>query len=158
MTHTSGTGLEELYEIGHSIIYDCPLIKMPQTRFEKLGMMHRVIVLKGATDDDAALIAKALAALVQPVAWRCFHCGEVFTTRESAQEHFGRSEYQTPGCQIDIAEYRRMEEVNRRHCDADTDLHREIHAEQSKGQQNAIRAEEAGYAKGLADARKHPHG
>ncbi|GAB2471714.1 hypothetical protein GCM10027082_23990 [Comamonas humi] len=99
----------------------------------------------------------ALAAPVQAVpAWTCFHCNATFTTPESAQEHFGRTEYQAPGCQINLAEYRKMEEICRRHCEEDTDLHRQIHAAQAASAENARRAEETGYARGLEDAKKHP--
>lgn len=37
-----------------------------------------------------------------------------------------------------------------------TDLHRQIHAAQCEGASQALRAEEAGYARGLAQAQKHP--
>jgi len=93
--------------------------------------------------------------VVEATAWRCFHCDETFTTAKAAQEHFGKSEYQRPGCQIDVAEYRRMEEVNRRHCEEDTDLHRAIYAAQSEGAEKARRAEEEGYSRGLKDAPKN---
>lgn len=33
--------------------------------------------------------------------WRCFHCGEVFTTVGGAQDHFGAAEGCEPGCLID---------------------------------------------------------
>ena len=84
--------------------------------------------------------------------WRCFHCDELFKTSEGATEHFGRSLYDSPACQIDIAEYRRMQEVDRRHGDEDTDLHREIYAAESRRVNDVRRAEESGYLKGLEDA------
>jgi hypothetical protein len=59
---------------------------------------------------------------------------------------------QGPACAIDIAEYRRMEGVHRRHCDDDTDLHRQIARMESDHQRALMRAEEDGYAKGLRDA------
>jgi hypothetical protein len=59
---------------------------------------------------------------------------------------------QEPACTIDIAEYRRMEAMHRRHCDDDTDLHRQIARMESDHQQALMRAEEDGYAKGLRDA------
>ena len=85
--------------------------------------------------------------------WTCFHCGEVCTDAEAARLHFGASEHQQPGCQIDLAEYRRMEEVNRRHCEEDTELHRALHRMECKHQQALQREEETGYAKGLRDGR-----
>lgn len=83
-------------------------------------------------------------------AWRCFHCDAQFTGEAGAREHFGASEAQQPACLIDIAEYRSMEEANRRHCEEDTDLHREIHRLQCEHQQALRREEEKGYARGLA--------
>ena len=85
--------------------------------------------------------------------WTCFHCGEVCADAEAARLHFGASEHQKPGCQIDLAEYRRMDEVNRRHCEEDTELHRALHRMESAHQQALRREEEAGYAKGLRDGR-----
>ena len=83
--------------------------------------------------------------------WTCFHCGEVCADAEAARLHFGTSERQQPGCQIDLAEYRRMEEVNRRHCEEDTELHRMLHRMECEHQQARRREEVAGYAKGLRD-------
>ncbi|MCF8533852.1 MAG: hypothetical protein K9G48_12670 [Reyranella sp.] len=34
--------------------------------------------------------------------WPCFHCGEVFTTVETAREHFGYELYQEPGCVLKL--------------------------------------------------------
>lgn len=36
--------------------------------------------------------------LDQAVEWRCFHCDEVFRTRQAAQDHFGLDELERPGC------------------------------------------------------------
>src|SRR6185369_497961 len=30
--------------------------------------------------------------------WRCFHCDETFTDKNSAAEHFGVGQHVTPGC------------------------------------------------------------
>lgn len=94
-------------------------------------------------------VARLRAAQV----WTCFHCGEVCTDAEAARLHFGSSEHQQPGCQIDLAEYRRMEELNRRHCEEDTDLHRALHRMGCEHQEALRREEEVGYAKGLRDGR-----
>ena len=121
--------------------------------------------IRAATDPTIAELMQAeidelRAALkaqpVQPAQWRCFHCDETFTDPTAAREHFGTSIYHQPACQIDIAEYRKMEETHRRHCEEDTDLHREIYKTHGDGVMAAKRAEEAGYARGLADAKKHP--
>jgi hypothetical protein len=90
------------------------------------------------------------------VVWRCFHCGEGFTDDVTAAEHFGSDQSQQSACQIDIAEYRRMEEINRRHCDEDTELHREIHRLHASHQIALRQEEEKGYARGLRDAHPDP--
>lgn len=87
-----------------------------------------------------------------PLSWRCFHCDAVFTDREGARLHFGTTEMQRPACTIDVAEYRRMEEINARHCAEDTDLHRQIYSLENQHAQALRREEEKGYARGLADA------
>ena len=83
-------------------------------------------------------------------AWRCFHCDETFTDASSATEHFGASERQNPACQIDIAEYRSMEARMVRYNDEDADIHRQMYGMKNEHQQALRRAEEDGYAKGLA--------
>lgn len=85
--------------------------------------------------------------------WRCFHCDEVFTDREKAAEHFGKYEMREPACTIDVAEYRRMEEVNRGHCAEDTELHRTIYRMAADHATALLREEEKGYARGLWDGR-----
>jgi len=106
-------------------------------------------------DDVAAWNRRAAQAepSAQPV-WRCFHCDEVFADAESAALHFGRSEMQSPACSIDIAEYRAMEQRMRSYSEEDTALHREIHGLLAKHQTELMRAEEKGYARGLADGMK----
>lgn len=88
--------------------------------------------------------------------WRCFHCNDVFATHAAAVEHFGASQMQRSACQIDITEYRRMEENHWRHCEEDTDGDRALHSLRAEMSVAVIRSEEQGYARGLADARKHP--
>ena len=84
--------------------------------------------------------------------WRCFHCDEVFTDVESALLHFGDRLFMDPACQIDMAEFRAMESAHARCCEEDTDLHREIYRLRSSRQQELMREEEKGYARGLKDA------
>lgn len=45
-----------------------------------------------------------------------------------------------------------MEENHIRHCMEDSDLHRELYAKNAEMAQAVRRAEESGYAKGVADA------
>ena len=90
------------------------------------------------------------------VHWRCFHCDEVFTDEDAAREHFGPTQHSTAACQIDIAEYRRMEMENRLHCEEDTPLHRALYAAQGEAERRYMRGEEDGYDKGLRDAKTWP--
>jgi hypothetical protein len=85
-------------------------------------------------------------------AWRCFHCDEAFTDRAAAVLHFGEREHRTPGCQIDLAEYRRMEGQQDRYAEEDADCHRALCRERAEHAVKQRRAEEAGYARGLKDA------
>ncbi|ASD50496.1 hypothetical protein FDI24_gp215 [Acidovorax phage ACP17] len=88
--------------------------------------------------------------------WTCFHCDERFDTPETAAEHFGRTDYQKPACQVDIAEYRAMEQRLLAYSAEDTDLHRELEAKLSAHQLALERAEERGYSRGLRDAKRFP--
>jgi hypothetical protein len=45
-----------------------------------------------------------------------------------------------------------MEEINRRHCEEDTELHRQMHRLLNEHSVALRREEEIGYARGLADA------
>ncbi|WP_432263312.1 hypothetical protein [Cupriavidus sp. TMH.W2] len=98
--------------------------------------------------------AEAVACQERP--WRCFHCDETFTDRAAAAEHFGTSLMQEPGCQIDLAKFREMEELVRRSSAEDTDLHREIARLRCEHATALRREEENGYARGLRDAKLYP--
>lgn len=95
-------------------------------------------------------------------AWRCFHCDEIFASREDAANHFGPFECEKTACQLtadekgivgllrdalaELAVYRREDNAAFRHFYA-------------LGSDHAIKerkAEEEGYAKGLADGRSLP--
>lgn len=93
--------------------------------------------------------------------WRCFHCDEVFTDPEAAREHFGDLGlsvgvvvWDEPACKIDPREYRRMKRELERYQAEDADLHRQIEHLKSEHQQALMRAEEAGYDRGLRDGSK----
>jgi|HubBroStandDraft_1064217.scaffolds.fasta_scaffold200742_1 hypothetical protein len=104
----------------------------------------------------AASIEARDRALLAPDAevWRCFHCGEVFTERSCAIEHFGASETAEPACQMDIAKYREMEELHARNLAEDTERDRVIYRLQAELTPKTREAEEQGYARGLRDARQ----
>lgn len=88
--------------------------------------------------------------------WLCFHCDEAFADRDAARDHFGHSEYSSPACQINAAEYREMEERMRRYNDEDADIHRQMYGMQGAHATAVLRAEETGYARGLRDAALYP--
>jgi hypothetical protein len=96
----------------------------------------------------------AKSETVGVVAWRCFHCDEVFTDREAASLHFGdygpRS-YTDAHCLIDAPKLRDMEFQLQRYQEEDGPIHRLMHRQASEHTQALQRAEEAGYAKALKD-------
>jgi hypothetical protein len=90
--------------------------------------------------------------------WTCFHCGETFKNTGCARDHFGALPTAQPGCLLKVnlgAErgllmaLRKVEEQLARHIEEDTDLHRSIHAMQSRHADQLQTAEEAGYERGL---------
>jgi NADH pyrophosphatase NudC (nudix superfamily) len=92
--------------------------------------------------------------------WRCFHCDEVFTDEAAAREHFGSYGpriISEPACQIDAAEYRAMELRMADYNAEDADIHRQMARMECEHKAALRREEEKGYARGLADAVKHPN-
>ena len=92
-------------------------------------------------------------ASAEPVAWHCFHCGEVLTDEEAARLHFGDDEMAQSACQIDIAAVREMEVQLGRYRVEDSDTDRAIDAMKADHLVALRREEEKGYALGLRDAR-----
>lgn len=120
-----------------------------------------------------AKIAAALApSLHQPapeagIAWRCFHCDEVFTDEQAARDHFGRDEGKLPACQIKAGAERSLVKALRRvEADNDdlmfrlqnecTDAAKAYHAQTARHHGQLLAAEEAGYERGLNDAAPAP--
>jgi hypothetical protein len=102
-------------------------------------------------------VRQALEEQPQNGPWRCFFCDEVFTDAEAATEHFGKGQhFGSPGCQIDIAEYRRMQEAHRRQCEEDTDWHRAFYKLGSDHVQAMRRHGDKEYARGLRDGANLP--
>ncbi len=99
-------------------------------------------------------IADRLEDLHRKGKWRCFHCDEVFKTKDEARAHFGPSECSVTACQVDAAHLRDLEKQLSSYRNEDTDLHRQIASMESSHQQAFMRAEEIGYSRGLKDGRE----
>lgn len=121
---------------------------------EAIARVQRNIVEQVDVSHSTIVLA-ALTQAKEQGTWRCFHCDEVFSESDKAEEHFG-SLYQDAACTIDITKYREMEALVAKYCAEDTDLHREIHRISAQAHTDVQRAEEKGYARGLADAQKYP--
>lgn len=95
----------------------------------------------------------------EPVAWRCFHCDEVFVDSEAACDHFGLDCLTTPACQIAARDgglvklIREQEEELRRFRQEDTESYRQFYALGADHRQALIQEEQKGYDRGLADGR-----
>lgn len=88
--------------------------------------------------------------------WRCFHCDENFTDQKSAQDHFGPSEYDKPICQMDANYIRWLMGQHRRNVDDDSEALRTVGGMVGEHEKLRRQAEELGYARGLAAAKKYP--
>lgn len=96
--------------------------------------------------------------------WRCFHCGEHFTSEQCARLHFGRDEMSEPACIIKagaegslLKALRRAEEaaddaIQAMHAES-TEAAKAYHAQRCRHTQALTAAEELGYERGLADGR-----
>ena len=101
-----------------------------------------------------------------PVAWRCFHCDETFTSEYDARLHFGADETATPACQIkgsDRGLLGALREAERDAADAwhavlseATDAAKAVFSQNSRHQRQMRALEESAYEKGLADAKAYP--
>jgi hypothetical protein len=106
------------------------------------------------------LSALDLSAIVPPpdevVAWRCFHCDEVFTDEKCAREHFGDTLEVEPICQVTAERYREVErqlESYRNESDATS---RTFYDNGHKAAVAERDAEQKGYDRGIADAKAYP--
>lgn len=96
--------------------------------------------------------------------WRCFHCDELFTREADAREHFGFDQSCEPACRIKAGAERgllgALREAERELAEAwatiqseSTEAARAYHAQAARHARQLIAAEEAGYERGLVDAR-----
>jgi len=97
-----------------------------------------------------------------PHGWTCFHCGENFSTVGTARDHFGAAQNAEPGCMVRVSlgaergllmALRQAEKTLARYMEEDTDLHRAAMAQQRRHADALRVAEEAGYERGLRDAK-----
>ncbi|HEV2747743.1 MAG TPA: hypothetical protein VGW34_10660 [Allosphingosinicella sp.] len=64
-------------------------------RRDPVGFLRAIIDADTVYADYPAYTADAIRLLVNGEGpWRCFHCGEVCTTKEAAAEHFGEGNYE----------------------------------------------------------------
>lgn len=101
--------------------------------------------------------------------WTCFHCGETFTTVGAARDHFGADPDKEPGClaRVQLGPERGLlmlvrkleEEVGRLNDLMEVEScegYKAYRGLQARLAEELRNAEELGYARGLADARKEP--
>jgi hypothetical protein len=118
--------------------------------------MRRII----AGESKGALPASPAPALGDTPRWTCFHCGESFTNRTLAAEHFGGDERGETLCQLTAEEgglaaiIRGQENELARYRSEDSDTDRAMHGMIADHALALMREEEKGYEKGLADGRK----
>lgn len=110
--------------------------------------------------DDCAALLRKIPELQQ--SWRCFHCGEVCRSEVDARNHFGSTESSEPACLIKAAgefallnALRNAEDQLARYRAEDSDTLRAMYSMKSDHKVALLREEESGYAKGVADMRKH---
>ena len=139
-THTEGVVDSELVE---------RLQEAYQNAFEHYGAHYNNLVV----EVDMSDLHEAITALQQskPEEWKCFQCGEVFTDKDKAAEHFGHYQHQQPACTIDVAEYRRMEELHRQYLNEETEKDRAMYSMRAEHATALRRAEEEGYNKGITE-------
>lgn len=91
--------------------------------------------------------------------WRCFHCDELFTDRGAAALHFGEDLMADPACKLTAMEggllalIRAQEQQLQVFRTEETASYREFYALGARHAEAVRRAEEAGYARGLVDAK-----
>ena len=107
-----------------------------------------------ATATESHRDSDTVEGLVRSGPWKCFHCGETFHDEESARNHFGETAIVVPMCQIFSTTVRAMEKELAGYREEDTELHRQIKQIRCEHFLELRRAEESGYAKGLAAGRE----
>lgn len=99
-------------------------------------------------DDPYAYVP---ATPLPDVHWRCFYCGDVFSTAETAEVHFGSFEGTRPICAVGAEHYREMEAQLRSYQAEIDPASKTFYALGAKHAGEVRRAEEEGYNKGVRD-------
>lgn len=120
----------------------------------------------GALITSALTVQPAPPSIAEPMAWRCFHCSDVFTTPWEARDHFGHTEDATPACAFkgsEIGLVKALREAEKDASDAWFALQNEgtttakaFRAMQGRHQRQLTVMEQLGYDRAVADARAHP--
>lgn len=145
-----------------------PVDGKPTIASQKGGNLFRGYIATWQEADLLVALANAapqiLSYLSLATGWRCFHCGEHFTSEHSARLHFGRDEVSEPACIIKagaegslLKALRQAEEaaddaIQAMHAES-TDAAKAYHAQRCRHSQALTAAEELGYERGLADGR-----
>ena len=97
--------------------------------------------------------------------WVCFFCGDTFRTLGAAELHFGRKMSDTPACIINAEAFglvvalrkaeEKVEQLERQILDEDTPKDREMARMRSEHAAALRQVEEDGFARGVAEMRKH---
>ena len=129
---------------------------------------HGLITRPRGTSYDANLTKKGkryARALAWATGWRCFHCDETFTSEWRARQHFGATEDASPACKVSGSDGGLLEAMRRAEASA-AEAWGLIHSESTEtaksyaalvgrhAEQNRA-AEQAGYDRGIADAKAH---
>ena len=96
--------------------------------------------------------------------WRCFHCDEVFTDEETARNHFGDHEGQTPACKLNTFDRGLLEALRRQERDnieawdrissETVEAVSAMHGMHARFERNLRLVDEAAYVRGMRDALK----
>lgn len=110
-------------------------------------------------------MAEVARSAEESKSWRCFHCDEVFTDRESAADHFGVQIddcADTVACKLGATKkllvkmLREAQEELRQYHQEDNAAFQRFYALGAEHSTSLRREEEKGYARGLEDAKKFP--
>lgn len=123
------------------------------------------LIEKAIETEQALTLLGEIAGAKPEKDWRCFHCDEVFVSTNAARDHFGMDQCSDPACLIKMGAegslVRALRKAEQDAADAwaaihneTTDAARAYQAQAARHGAQLTAAEELGYERGLADARK----